>query len=71
MFCIIRKLHGILLDFTQAFLQVELKHNVYIEVPAEYNNNDSKYVLKLFTNIYRLSDASLTWYEYYTKDLID
>ena len=42
-----------------------------MEVPTGYNDGNGKYVLKLKTNMYRLSDISLTQYKHCTKGLID
>ena len=41
-----------------------------MEVPTEYNNYNREYVLKLKTNMYSLSNASLIQYEYCMKELI-
>ena len=50
---------------------MDLKHDVFMEVPAGYDNRGGKYVLKLLTNMYGLLDTLLIWYEHYRKGLTD
>jgi len=50
---------------------VDLKHDIFMEVPTGYDNRGIKYILKLLTNMYSLLDALLIWYEHYRKGLTD
>ena len=70
-FCIVGKIESISLDFDHAFTQADIKLYVYMEIPVGYKNLNEDYVLKLKKNLYGLSDGNLTWFEYYTKSLID
>ena len=68
-FCVARKYDSISLDFNQAFTQVDIKSDIYMEIPAGYKNVNNSYVLKLKKNFCRLSNGNLTWYKYCAKGL--
>ena len=70
-FAISCNLESISLDFTQAFPQADLKKDVYMEIPFGFGNGDNQHVLKLKSNFYGLSDASLTWFEHCKKGLLE
>ena len=59
-FAVICNLVSVFLDFTQVFLQADIKGDVFIEIPFGYENLNNEYVLKLKKNFYGLCDANLT-----------
>ena len=73
---ILSKLHNLKshrIDYVQAFLQADLKDEVYMTIPERYEVNDGKpekYVLKLNKNLYGLRQAAFNWFEY-SKGLTD
>jgi hypothetical protein len=50
-------LKGKQIDFTQAFPQAKLKEDIYLRIPAGFEQND-KWALKLKRNLYGLVQAS-------------
>ena len=58
-------LHAQSTDFVQAFLQVEIKVDIYLDIPLGMRNPDNKdYILKLLKNVYGFKDAGRTWWKY-------
>ena len=68
-FYMVGKMESISLDFDQVFTQVEIKSDVYMEIPLGYNNPGNSNILKLKTNFYGLTDRNLIWHEYCVKGL--
>ena len=58
------------INFVLAFPQVELRRNVYMEIPYGFHvGRKGQYVLRLKINLYGLADASLNWFNKLTSGL--
>ena len=52
------------IDFTNAFVQADIKEDVYIELPAGFTSPaDGDYILKLNKNLYGLCQAPKSWFD--------
>ena len=52
------------IDFTNAFVQADIKEDVYIELPAGFDSPiDGDYILKLNKNLYGLCQAPKSWFD--------
>ena len=61
-------------DFSNAFVQVRLKEEVYLELPAMFsdenqNSTDAGFVLKLNKSLYGLVQAPRSWYHHLQRGL--
>ena len=52
-------------DYANAFVQADLKEDVYVECPKDFKqaNDDRDFVLKLNKSLYGLKQAPLVWFE--------
>jgi hypothetical protein len=58
------------IDFSNAFVQADLKESVYIELPAGFRSpNGDDYTLKLNKNLYGLCQAPKTWFDKLSTEL--
>jgi hypothetical protein len=52
------------IDFTNAFVQADIKEDVYIELPSGFGSPiDGDYILKLNKNLYGLCQAPKSWFD--------
>jgi hypothetical protein len=58
----IHNLIGKQIDFTQAFPQAQLKEDIYLRFPADFEHKNNKCALKLKRNLYSLVQASQNWF---------
>lgn len=60
------------MDYTNAVAQVEIKEEVYIEGPKEFQRKDKRdLVLKLFKTIYGLRQAPNSFFDKISERLIE
>lgn len=57
------------LDINNAFLQGELNEEIYMKVSQGFTDKGDKKVYKLEKYLHRLKQASINWYEKFTKAL--
>ena len=69
----VHRLHTRSIDFTLAFPQVDVKVDIYMDLPLGCSPSDGsrkdEYVLKLVKNLYGLKDAGRTWFEHLKRGL--
>ena len=60
-------------DYANAFVQAELKEDVYVELPKDFSqaNQDQDFVLKLKKSLYGLKQAPLVWFERLRDGLLE
>ena len=59
-------------DFSNAFVQAELKEDVYVTLPAMFaDENETDVVMKLNRSLYGLVQAPMHWYNHLRKSLGD
>ena len=59
--------------FSNAFVQATLKEEFYVEIPAMFSNknknSEETVVIKLSKSLYRLVQATCTWYQHLQKGI--
>ena len=59
------------IDFTNAFVQADIKEDVYIEMPQGFGSpSDGDYILKLNKNLYGLCQAPKSWFDKLATELV-
>ena len=57
-------LHTKQVDYNNAFAQAPITKDVYVELPKDFESNDSDSVLKLKTSLYGMKQSPLVWFEH-------